>query len=45
MRENAPVERERASGSGGREPAGKVDLDIVKIQKLMIECIGRALLT
>ena len=41
MRENAPVERERASGSGGREPAGKVDLDIVKIQKLMIECIGR----
>src|SRR5215208_1146297 len=41
MRKNAPVERERASGSGRREPAGKVDLDIVKIQKLMIEWIGR----
>ncbi len=41
VRENAPVERERASGLGRREPAGKVDLDIVKIQKLMIERIDR----
>ena len=41
VRENAPVERERASGSGRREPAGKVDLDVVKIQKLVIERIGR----
>ena len=41
VRENAPVERERASGSGRREPAGKVDFDVVKIQKLMIERIGR----
>ena len=29
------------SGSGRREPAGKVDFDVVKIQKLMIERIGR----
>src|SRR5215203_5167652 len=41
VRENAPVEHERASGSGRREPAGKVDLDVVKIQKLPIERIGR----
>ena len=41
VRENAPVERERASGSGRREPAGKVDLDVVKIQKLVIERISR----
>jgi hypothetical protein len=41
VRENAPVERERASGSGRREPAGKVDLDVVKIQKIMIERVGR----
>ena len=41
VRENAPVERERASGSGRREPAGEIDLDAVKIQKLMIERIGR----
>ena len=41
VRENAPVERERASGSSRREPAGKVDLDVVKIQKLMIERISR----
>ena len=39
-RENAPVECERVSGSGRREPAGKVDIDVVKIQKFMIERIG-----
>ena len=41
VRENAPVERERASGLGRREPVGKVDLNVVKIQKLMIKRIDR----